>query len=78
MVLTEAAGDAVSDRESLNSPTKEAEPRQPSLKVFTVSQEKNCYLLYAAAEQVDHQSRTSFAQQITIIASGNNTSIVIH
>jgi hypothetical protein len=55
MVLTEAAGDAVSDRESLNSPTKEAEPRQPSLKVFTVSQEKNCYLLYAAAEQVDHR-----------------------
>jgi len=34
--------------------TKEAEPLQPSLKVFTVSQEKNCYSLYAAAEQVDH------------------------
>ena len=33
--------------------TKEAEPLQPSLKVFTVSQEKNCYT-YAAAEQVDH------------------------
>ena len=34
--------------------TKEAEPLQPSLKVFTVSQEKNCYIVYAAAEQVDH------------------------
>ena len=34
--------------------TKEAEPLQPSLKVFTVSQEKNCYILYAAAEKVDH------------------------
>ena len=34
--------------------TKRAEPLQPSLKVFTVSQEKNCYSLYAAAEQVDH------------------------
>ena len=34
--------------------TKKAEPLQPSLKVFTVSQEKNCYSLYAAAEQVDH------------------------
>ena len=33
---------------------KEAEPLQPSLKVFTVSQEKNCYILYAAVEQVDH------------------------
>ena len=39
--------------ESLNS-QKKAEPLQPSLKVFTVSQEKNCYSLYAAAEQVDH------------------------
>ena len=31
-----------------------AEPLQPSLRVFTVSQEKNCSFLYAAAEQVDH------------------------
>ena len=34
--------------------TKEAEPLQPSLGVFAVSQEKNCYIVYAAAEQVDH------------------------
>ena len=42
------------DGELKQPQTKEAEPLQPSLKVFTVSQEKNCYILYAAAEQVDH------------------------
>ena len=34
--------------------TKEAEPLQPSLKVCTVAQEKNSYILYGATEHVDH------------------------
>ena len=42
------------DGELKQPQTKETEPLQPSLKVFTVSQEKNCYILYAAVEQVDH------------------------
>ena len=34
--------------------TKEAEPLQPSLKVFTFVQEKKCYSFYATSKRVDH------------------------
>ena len=34
--------------------TKTAEPLQPSLRVCTVAQEKNCYSLYGATSEMDH------------------------
>ena len=71
--------DDVSKRESLISiKQKRLSHDSPALKFVHLLREKKCYSLYGATEQVDHQSCTPSAQQITIIASGNNTSIVIH
>ena len=42
----------------------EAEPLQPSLRVFTVSQEKKCYSLYGAASELDHLRLTWSAARL--------------